>query len=70
MANTFLHAEGVDIGKSLCEKDLAETARRIYDKSSDENCAIILPVDGVVAWHFEANAPHRTYGLEAWTKKA
>jgi phosphoglycerate kinase len=69
MANTFLHAEGIDVGKSLCEKDLADTARRIYDKSADENCAIILPVDGVVAWHFEANAPHRTYGLEAMDKE-
>ncbi|MGJ8527937.1 phosphoglycerate kinase [Maritalea sp.] len=65
MANTFLHAQGIDIGKSLCEKDLAETARRIYDKAADANCAIILPIDGVVAWHFEAGAPNRTYGVEA-----
>jgi phosphoglycerate kinase len=65
MANTFLHAQGINVGNSLCEKDLAETARRIYDKAADANCAIILPVDGVVAWHFEANAPNRTYGVEA-----
>ena len=65
MANTFLHSQGIDIGKSLCEKDLADTARRIYDKAADANCAIILPIDGVVAWHFEANAPNRTYGVEA-----
>ena len=65
MANTFLHAQGINVGNSLCEKDLADTARRIYDKAAEANCAIILPVDGVVAWHFEANAPNRTYGVEA-----
>ncbi len=65
MANTFLHAQGINVGKSLCEKDLAETARRIYDKAAEANCAIILPIDGVIAWHFEANAPSRTYGVEA-----
>lgn len=65
MANTFLHAEGINIGNSLCEKDQAETARRIYDKAAQHNCAILLPVDAIVAWHFEANAPHRIYGVEA-----
>ena len=65
MANTFLHAQGINVGNSLCEKDLADTARRIYDKAAEANCAIILPIDGVVAWHFEANAPNRTYGVEA-----
>ena len=65
MANTFLHAQGVGIGKSLCEKDLAATARRIMDKAEAANCAIILPVDAVVAYHFEANAPSFNYGLDA-----
>jgi len=68
MANTFLHSQGINVGNSLCEKDLAETARRIYDKAADANCAIILPVDGVVAWHFKADAPNRTYGVEAMDK--
>ncbi|MBB5752627.1 phosphoglycerate kinase [Prosthecomicrobium pneumaticum] len=65
MANTFLHAQGYNVGKSLCEKDLADTARRILAAAERAGCAVILPVDAVVAWHFEANAPHRTYGVEA-----
>src|SRR6218665_2747928 len=51
MANTFLHAQGVNVGKSLCEKDLAPTAIRIMEKAVDSGCAIILPIDAVVAWH-------------------
>jgi phosphoglycerate kinase len=65
MANTFLHAQGVGIGKSLCEKDLAATALRIMEKAEAANCAIILPVDAVVAFKFEAGAPSHAYGLDA-----
>src|SRR3979490_1541176 len=65
MANTFLHAQGVGIGKSLAEKDLAATALRIREKAYAANCAIILPVDAVVAFHFAANAPSHAYGLDA-----
>src|SRR6202030_978105 len=65
MANTFLHAEGVGIGKSLSEKDLAATALRILEKADTANCAIILPVDAVVAFHFAANSPSHAYGLDA-----
>ncbi|MGN6287212.1 MAG: phosphoglycerate kinase [Afipia sp.] len=65
MANTFLHAQGVNVGKSLCEKDLADTARRILAKAEGTNCAIILPVDAIVAFHFAANAPSQAYGLDA-----
>jgi len=65
MANTFLHAQGYNIGKSLAEKDLAATAQRILEKAEAANCAIILPVDAVVAFHFEANAPSHAYGLDA-----
>ena len=65
MANTFLFAQGIGIGNSLAEKDLAETARRILDKAEKIGCAIILPVDAKVAWHFEANAPNRLYGIDA-----
>ena len=65
MANTFLHAQGVNIGKSLAEKDLAPTALRILEKAEAANCAIILPVDAVVAYHFAANAPSHAYGLDA-----
>src|SRR3982075_2199615 len=65
MANTFLHAQGVGIGKSLAEKDLAATALRIIEKANAANCAIILPVDAVVAFHFAAHAPSHAYGLDA-----
>ena len=65
MANTFLHAQGVGIGKSLAEKDLAATALRIFEKAEAANCAIILPVDAVVAFHFAAHAPSHAYGLDA-----
>ena len=45
MANTFRYAQGVNVQKSLAEKDMADTARRIMAKAEDANCAIILPVD-------------------------
>jgi phosphoglycerate kinase len=65
MANTFLHAQGVAVGKSLAERDLAATALRIIEKAEAGNCAIILPVDAVVAFHFAAHAPSHAYGLDA-----
>ena len=65
MANTFLHAQGVAVGKSLAEKDLAPTALRILEKADAANCAIILPVDAVVAHQFTANALSHAYGLDA-----
>jgi phosphoglycerate kinase len=64
MANTFLHAQGVGIGKSLAERELAHTARSILAKAEAANCAVILPVDAVVAYHFEAHAPSHAYGLD------
>jgi phosphoglycerate kinase len=57
MANTFLHARGVDIGKSLCEKDLADTAEAIFDAAEAAGCTIHLPYDVVVAKEFAANPP-------------
>jgi phosphoglycerate kinase len=65
MANTFLFAQGVGIGKSLAERDLASTARAVLDKAEAANCAVILPVDAVVAYHFEAHAPSQAYGLDS-----
>lgn len=56
MANTFLNAQGVDVGKSLCEHDLAETARAVLDKAKSVSCEIVLPVDAVVATEFKAGA--------------
>ena len=49
MANTFLHARGVDVGKSLCEKDLADTARRIEGVAKTKGCTILLQSDAMVA---------------------
>ena len=65
MANTFLHAMGHDVGKSLCEKDLAPTARRILERAKETGCAIILPVDGIVASEFKAGAANSTCATEA-----
>ncbi|MGU3399598.1 phosphoglycerate kinase [Brucellaceae bacterium D45D] len=65
MANTFLAAQGHDVGKSLCEHDLAPTAREIMAKAEKTKCAIILPVDAVVGWHFAADTPNQTYGVDA-----
>jgi phosphoglycerate kinase len=64
MANTFLAAQGHNVGKSLCEHDLAETARSIMTKAAKANCEIILPHDVVVAKDFKAHAENRTCGLD------
>lgn len=60
MANTFLAARGIDVGKSLCEHDLAQTAREIEEKAKVAGCEILLPVDALVAREFKAHAEHRT----------
>jgi phosphoglycerate kinase len=65
MANTFLNAIDISVGRSLAERDLAPVVQRIIDAARDNNCAIILPVDAVVASEFKANAPHHTYGIDA-----
>jgi len=65
MANTFLHAQGVNIGKSLCEKELAPTVLRILEKAEAAKCAVILPVDAVIAREFVAHAPSEVCGLDA-----
>jgi phosphoglycerate kinase len=65
MANTFLFAQGIGVGKSLVEKDMAETARRIMEKADDAKCAIILPIDAIVAFQFAAHAPSHAYGIDA-----
>jgi phosphoglycerate kinase len=57
MANTFLFAEGKKVGKSLCEKDLAEKARSIVAAADKAKCRIVLPVDATVAKEFKAHAP-------------
>jgi phosphoglycerate kinase len=65
MANTFLAAQGIAVGKSLCEHDLAGTAREIIATAKAAGCEIVLPVDGVVAREFKANAAHETVPVTA-----
>jgi phosphoglycerate kinase len=57
MANTFLAARGVDVGKSLCEHDLAATAEAIMDAADKANCTVHLPYEVVVSKEFAANPP-------------
>ena len=59
MANTFLAARGIDVGKSLCEHDLADVARSIEEKARAAGCEIMLPVDALVAREFKAHPGHR-----------
>ncbi|RIX98764.1 phosphoglycerate kinase [Aureimonas flava] len=64
MANTFLAAQGKDVGKSLCEHDLAETAKAILAAAATSGCTILLPVDAVVAREFKANAANETVPVD------
>jgi phosphoglycerate kinase len=63
MANTFLAAEGVKVGKSLYEADHLETARKILAAADKSGAAILLPSDVVVAKEFKAGAAHRTVAI-------
>jgi phosphoglycerate kinase len=63
MANTFLFAKGYDVGGSLCEKDLKDTALEILKEAEAQGCEILLPLDVVVATDFKAHAPNRTFLL-------
>ncbi|KEO56549.1 phosphoglycerate kinase [Thioclava pacifica] len=65
MANTFLVAQGIDVGKSLAERDMADTAREIMGKAKDAGCTIHLPVDVVVAREFKAGADNETVANDA-----
>jgi phosphoglycerate kinase len=60
MANTFLAAEGINVGKSLYEPDHLETARQVVRMANDAGAVILLPRDVVVAKEFKAGAAHRT----------
>ncbi|MBB4630428.1 phosphoglycerate kinase [Sphingosinicella soli] len=63
MANTFLAAKGVDVGKSLCEHDLKDTALAILAKAEAARCTVHLPYDVVVAKEFRADPPVRTVNV-------
>ncbi|QPM89910.1 phosphoglycerate kinase [Pseudooceanicola algae] len=60
MANTFLAAQGINVGKSLCEHEMTEIAKQIMLKALDVGCEIILPADIVVAREFKAGAENET----------
>ncbi len=65
MANTFLVAKGVKIGKSLAERDMADTAREIMKKAEARKCRIVLPVDAVVAAKLEPGIASATVAIDA-----
>ncbi len=65
MANTFLAAQGIDVGKSLCEHAMTETAQAIMEKAAEANCEIVLPIDVVVTREFKAGAESEIVGANA-----
>ncbi len=65
MANTFIAAKGINVGKSLCEHDLADTAKAIIAAAAEAGCAIVLPEDGVVAREFKAGADNEVVDVTA-----
>ncbi|MBM9403160.1 phosphoglycerate kinase [Gluconacetobacter azotocaptans] len=65
MANTFLAAKGVNVGKSLQEADMHDTARTIMARAAERGCEIVLPVDAVTATEFRADPPTRTVPVDA-----
>ena len=65
MANTFLFADGVEVGKSLCERDMVDEAKRIQAAAKAANCQILLPVDRVIVDKFGANVPYDVVATNA-----
>ncbi len=70
MANTFLAAQGLNVGKSLCEHDMADTAREIMAKAGAAGCELILPADVVVSKEFAAGAENETVPAHACPEDA
>ena len=64
MANTFLQALGIEIGKSLSEPDFAATVEKIISRARDENCEIHLPIDAIVACELTNDAATQTVSIE------
>jgi phosphoglycerate kinase len=64
MANTLLAAQGVSVGKSLCEHDMADAARRLVDQAKKAGCALLLPVDAVVAPALAAGVASKTVPID------
>jgi phosphoglycerate kinase len=68
MANTLLFARGIEVGRSLSEREMAETARGILARASEAGCAVLLPVDAVVARELKPNAATETVAIESVAK--
>ena len=64
MANTFLHAQGFEVGRSLCERDMAQMARHVLDDAERCGCTVVLPEDAVVAPALEAGAPTEVVAVD------
>ena len=64
MANTFLHAQGYEVGRSLCERDMAEMARYVLDDAERCGCIVVLPEDAIVAPRLEAGAPAEVVAVD------
>ncbi len=65
MANTFLHANNFDMGKSLCEKEMSKTCQDIQKQAKDHGCELILPTDVITALEFAAHAPSQSKAVSA-----
>ena len=65
MANTFLHAQGINVGKSLCEHDMADAAKDILARAEAAGCEVALPVDAVIAREFKEGAPSDVVDVRA-----
>jgi phosphoglycerate kinase len=65
MANTMLYAQGIAVGRSLCERDMAENARQIIALAAERNCRVILPEDAVVAGELVSGAIAQTVAIGA-----
>jgi phosphoglycerate kinase len=65
MANTFLAAKGIEVGKSLCERDMIDTAKEIMATAESAGCEILLPIDRICVKTFGENAPFEIRATEA-----
>lgn len=65
MANTFLFAQGINVGNSLCEEDMAAQARDIMTRAAEAGCEVILPLDATVAEEFADGTRHKEVTLDA-----
>jgi phosphoglycerate kinase len=65
MANTLLSAQGIGVGRSLCERDMADNARQLLAFAAESHCRVILPEDAVVAAELNAGVGSRTVAIDA-----